>query len=144
MDLKTLEPGYQLLDDELRISQHDAAAYQAAVGGKASEFLELGGESGRPAPASALLVPPMAVAARAMALAMQAVELPAGAVHTAQELTFIHPVPPDAPVHCTARVGQNSVRGGARFLTLEFQVTNGGTPMMEGRASIAIANEAAP
>jgi acyl dehydratase len=144
MDLKTLEPGYQLLDDELHISRKDAAVYQAAVGDKTGAFLEVGGESDRPAPMSPLSVPPMAVAARAMALAMQAVELPAGAVHTAQELAFIHPVPPNALLHCTARVGQNSVRGGARFLTLEFQVTNGGTLMVEGRAFIAITNETAP
>lgn len=124
VDFDALTPGQRIVDKPLAISATVADAYRHAV---EDESLLDGA-----------LVPPTAVAALALAAVMDAVSLPAGAVHTAQELEFTAPVPPDAPLQCTAEVAQNSVRGGARFLTLQFKVSNAGVAALTGRSSILI------
>ncbi len=124
VDFDTLTPGQRIVDKPLVISAAVADAYRRAVEDGSS--LE------------GALVPPTALAALALAAVMDAVSLPAGAVHTAQELEFTAPVPPDASLRCTAEVAQNSVRGGARFLTLQFQVSNAEVVALTGRSSILI------
>ena len=129
MDLSTLERRQRLVNENLPISREAADAYQAAVAGGAAWHREQGG------------VPPMAVAALAMATTMRAVGLPAGAVHTGQELAFLGTVAPGAPLQCSAHVAQNSVRRGTRFLSLRFQVTSQGRSVVEGEVAIAVAEE---
>jgi len=124
VDFDTLTLGQRIVDKPLVISAAVVDAYLRAV---------KDGSSLHDA-----LVPPTAVAALALAAVMDAVSLPAGAVHTAQELEFTAPVPPDAPLRCTAEVAQNSIRGGARFLTLQFQVSNAEVVALTGRSSILI------
>jgi acyl dehydratase len=125
VDFYTLTPGQQIVDMPLAISAAVADAYRHAVEDSAS-------------PDDGAFVPPTAVAALALAAAIDAVSLPAGAVHTAQELEFAAPVPPGASLRCTAEVSQNSVRGGVRFLTLQFKVSNGGVAALSGHSSILI------
>ncbi len=129
MDLSSLGPGAIVVDEELAVSQEAAKAYLLAVGDAETLYREH------------QVAPPMAIAALAMAAAMRAVELPPGAVHTGQELTFVRPVTPTTRLRCSARVGQNSVRRGTRFLTLQFQVAGDGHSAVEGQASIAIPEE---
>ena len=129
MDLGTLERGQQLVNEILPISQEAADAYQAAVAGGNAWHRDEG------------VVPPMAVAALAMAATMRAVGLPAGAVHVGQELAFLGTVAPGAPLECSAHVGRNSVRQGTRLLSLRFQVTSEGRSIVEGEALIAVAEE---
>ena len=126
MDFDALTLGQQIADRPLVISAADADAYRRAV------------EDGTSLYDDGTLVPPTAVAALALAAVMDAVTLPAGAVHTAQELEFTAPVPPGVSLQCTAEVSQNSVRGGSRFLTLQFQVSNAGVAALTGRSSILI------
>ncbi len=131
MDFSSLGPGAIVIDEELTVSQEAADVYLLAVGDAEALYAEH------------QVTPPMAIAALAMAAAMRAVELPPGAVHTGQELTFVRPVMPSTQFHCSARVGQNSVRRGTRFLTLQIQVTADGHSTVVGQASIAIPEEGA-
>ena len=126
MDLNTLEPGHALVDREIVVTAAMADAYISAVGDECALYAEEG------------LVPPMAVAALVMAEAMDAVSLPAGAVHTGQELTFSRPVAMGAAVRCSATVAANSVRRGTRFLTLDLRGALGGEAAVEGRAALAV------
>ena len=126
MDLNTLEPGHALVDREIVITSAMAGAYTQAVGDGNRLYADEG------------LVPPMAVAALVMAEAMDAVSLPAGTVHTGQELTFSHPVAMGATVRCSATVAVNSVRRGTRFLTLDLRGALDGEAAVEGRAALAV------
>ena len=126
LDLSTLEPGQRLFSRSMAVSAADAASYRAAVGDDAPAS-----EKG--------LVPPMAVAAMVMGAAMEAVELPAGAVHTAQELEFGRPVVEGAALACSATVVSNSVRRGTRFIVLEMRGVDGADTALTARSTIAIA-----
>ena len=126
MDLNTLEPGHSLVEREIVITAAMADAYINAVGDTDALYAEEG------------LVPPMAVAALVMAEAMDAVSLPAGTVHTGQELTFSLPVETGSTVRCSATVAANSVRRGTRFLTLDLRGERDGGSAVEGRAALAI------
>ncbi len=130
MELNTLEPGHRLVDREIVVTEEMAGAYVRAVGDECALYAEEG------------LVPPMAVAALVMAEAMDAVSLPAGAVHTGQELTFSRAVAMGSAVRCSATVAANSVRRGTRFLTLDLLGALDGEAAVEGRAALAIPEEA--
>jgi len=130
MDLAILEPGQTLLHAPLTISPQEIDAYLDAVDDDADVYR------------AERLAPPMAVAALVMALAMRAVALPAGAVHTGQELDFAAPValgPDGATLDCLASVAQNSLRRGARFLVLEITADVQGRRAVTGRISLAVA-----
>lgn len=130
MDLSTLEPGHTLVEREIDITAAMADAYISAVG----DGNALYGNEG--------LVPSIAVAALVMAEAMDAVSLPAGTVHTGQELTFSQPVAMGSTVRCSATVAANSVRRGTRFLTLDLRGALGGETAVDGRAALAIPEDA--
>ena len=130
MELNTLEPGHRLVDREIVVTEEMAGAYVRAVGDDCALYAEEG------------LVPPMAVATLVMAEAMDAVSLPAGTVHTGQELTFSHAVAMGSAVRCSATVAANSVRRGTRFLTLDLRGELDGEAAVEGRAALAIPEEA--
>ena len=126
MDLSTLEPGQRLFSRSMAVSADDAASYRSAVG-----------DDSRPTDGEQV-VPAMAVAAMVMGAAMAAVELPAGAVHTAQELEFARPVEAGAPLTCSATVVANSVRRGTRFIVLEMLAVDGAETAFAARSTIAI------
>ena len=130
MDLNTLEPGHSLVDCEIVVTDSMADAYIKAVGDESTLYTE------------ERLVPLMAVVALVMAEAMDAVSLPAGTVHTGQELTFSRPVAMGSVVRCSATVAANSVRRGTRFLTLDLRGERDGETAVEGRTALAIPEEA--
>ena len=126
-DLSQLKPGQSLLDERIVISAAAAEAYRTAIEDDTALY------------ADERLVPPMAVAALVMGAAMRAVELPAGAVHTGQELEFAAPISEGAELSCSATVAQNSVRRGTRFLVLEIRGEQEGELAVAGRVTIAVA-----
>ncbi len=131
MDLSALTAGQTLCERDIAMTPDLVAAYVEAVRADVQLYRELG------------FAPPMAAAALAMAAAMEAVELPAGAVHTGQELTFAAPAPVGARLRCVATVAANSVRRGARFLSIDLQVSDAdGMRVVEGRTSLAVSGEA--
>ncbi len=127
LDLSTLEPGQRLFSRSMAVSAADAASYRSAV------------DDDAPPDGDEHVVPPMAVAAMVMGAAMEAVELPAGAVHTAQELEFGRPVVEGAALACSATVVSNSVRRGTRFIVLEMRGVDGADTALTARSTIAIA-----
>jgi len=129
VDFSTLQPGQVLVDEALNISLDAADAYQSAVGSDEALFRQHH------------VLPPMAIAALAMAKALRAVELPSGAVHTGQELEYVLAAPVDVPLRCVVSVGPNSVRRGSRFISLDFHVSHQGDTVVNGRANLAIPEE---
>lgn len=84
-------------------------------------------------------VPPLAVAARAIASLGGLVELPAGTIHASQEFEFYRLVPVGSRVTCIARVVRKLSRGGVRLLTLEMSVSDeSGAPVQQGRSTIVL------
>jgi hypothetical protein len=84
-------------------------------------------------------VPPLAVAARAIASLGGLVSLPAGTIHVAQDFEFYRVVPVGARVTCSARVLRKLARGGVRLLTLEMDIKDeSGAPVQKGRSTIVL------
>jgi acyl dehydratase len=126
MDLATLEPGSELFSRRIAMTGDAVAGYLAAVEDDAEAYAQEG------------IVPPMAVAALVMCEALKAIELPAGAVHTGQELGFQAAVEVGTDVDCSAKVVQNSVRRGTRFMALEITADVGDARALTGWVSLAI------
>jgi hypothetical protein len=126
LDLSKLQPGQPLFSDRITVSAADAMAYLSATEDDGDIY------------AREHLVPPMAITALVMSAAMRRVELPAGAVHTSQELEFAAPVSEGEELECSASVLQNSVRRGTRFLALEVIGTKSGETVVSGKVSLAI------
>jgi acyl dehydratase len=129
MDLSTLVPGSELFSRLISMTDDAVSGYLTAVEDDGDVYAQEG------------VVPPMAVAALVMGEALKATELPAGVVHTGQELQFLAAVDVGAVVTCGAKVLQNSVRRGTRFLALEISAKVGGEQALVGRVSLAIPEE---
>jgi hypothetical protein len=82
------------------------------------------------------LAPPLAVAARALGILLESVELPAGTLHTGQEIAVHAGVPFDAPLTMSGRIAQRSERAGLVISVIEFEVADGNAPALSGRATV--------
>jgi 3-hydroxybutyryl-CoA dehydratase len=78
------------------------------------------------------LVPPVALAARALGSLLEHLELPPGAIHSLQEIETIRPVPFGQEIRGTAVLGHPKRRGGMEFITTGFTLED-----REGRQSLA-------
>ena len=84
-------------------------------------------------------VPPLAVAARAIASLGDLVALPAGTIHAAQEFEFHRLVPSGARMVCAATVARKLTRGVMRMLTLEMTISDeSGVLVQKGRSTIVL------
>ncbi len=63
------------------------------------------------------LVPPVALAARALGVLLERLRLPPGAIHSLQEIAAARPVPFDEEIAGTADLSQPRRRGGLEFIT---------------------------
>lgn len=70
------------------------------------------------------LVPPMAVAAYAMAALFEAISLPPGAIHVSQELEFIDKVNVGDTITCSAKVIRKQDRGRLHLMTVGLDIYN--------------------
>ena len=70
------------------------------------------------------LVPPMAVAASAMAALSESISFPSGAIHVSQELEFIGTVSTRDTLASYARVTRKQDRGQLHLLTIDLNVFN--------------------
>lgn len=71
---------------------------------------------------SSPIVPPMAVAAFALRGVLEDLGIPNGTLHTGQEIAFTGTVSIDETLSCIAKVAQNSVRAGFRFIGVGMDV----------------------
>jgi len=85
------------------------------------------------------VVPPTAVAALGVRTLLEALALPPGAIHAAQELTTRRVATLGQRVCCRARVTQSSQRREGRFLVLEFTMTDDqDQPILESRTTLVV------
>lgn len=117
-----LSAGHEFPPVSYRLEPATVAAYVEAVGSVPRDH-----------------VPPLAVAARAIASLGQLIALQAGTIHAAQEFEFYRTVPVGASVVCVANVVRKLSRGQMRMLTLEMSIHDeAGQPVQKGRSTIVL------
>ena len=137
-DYAQLKPGQPFSDRRYTLDSDAVDEYVRAV---QDGNPPLSDESGRE------LVPPMAVAALGLRGVVEDLRIPGGTLHAGQEFEFASAIRVGDSLRCVARVSQNSVRGGWRFLSVECAATNedgGGAETMRGKSVIMIPADAAP
>jgi hypothetical protein len=129
VSLLDLPKGYSFEPMAFRLTQADVAAYLDAVGDR-NEIYERAG-----------LAPPLAVAARALGALMEKMELPAGTLHTSQEVAMKAGAPVDSLLRLAGRVAQRTERGGAVICVIEFEIraSDSTEHVMTGRTTVAVA-----
>lgn len=84
-------------------------------------------------------VPPLAVAARAIASLGDLIALPPGTIHAAQEFEFHRTVAVGSCVSCRATVARKVSRGPMRMLVLEMNIIDdSGSLVQAGRSTIVL------
>ncbi len=126
-----LPRGHELPTAHFRLDAGDVHRYLEAVEDRSNAYGQ--GPEGGPA-----WVPPLAVATMALRAILEQVKLPAGAVHTGQEVEFQRAVPVGASLRSQARVAQRSEMRGVVVSVVEFDVAEDGAaaPAVVGRATL--------
>ena len=89
------------------------------------------------------LAPPVALAARALGLLLERMDLPPGAIHSLQEIEALAPVPVHQTVSGTATVGPPKRRGGMEFINAGFTLEDeGGREVLRGRSGVIVIDPA--
>jgi acyl dehydratase len=130
-EIGALEKGHRFPAVSFVLDQETASRYAAAVEDQALPRLaETEGKA---------LVPPMAVAAFALRALMEAMALPAGAVHASQEFWFLKPALVGERITASAWLAQRSQRTDWLALAVELEATGeDGKPVLRGRVSALI------
>lgn len=92
------------------------------------------------------LAPPLAVATLALGALLDFVELPAGALHTGQEVTSYAGVPIGATLTLAGTIAQRSERAGFVISIIQFEVTPAKAPgpAITGRTTLMSPVDASP
>jgi acyl dehydratase len=107
-----LATGYAFAPADFRLDSEGVSAYLKAVGDKNPVYQEKN------------IVPPMAIAALAMAAMAAGLALPPGAIHVSQTLEFKHTVRPGQKLTSLASVKRKIERGKFHMLTIGIDVQN--------------------
>jgi len=87
------------------------------------------------------LVPPLAVAALAMAALSEKITLPPGTIHVSQELAFCGLVFSGDQITCNSKVSRKVDRGGLRLMSTDIMVTNQhGKTVLTGKVGFVLPN----
>ena len=122
-----LPVGYEFATVRFQIQSREVDLYLQAVGESDPLFRQQG------------VVPPTALAAYALGGILREINLPPGAIHAAQEMSFSGAVSPDDTIVFRARLTQNSVWGGWRFLAIDFSgVNEDKEQVIQGRSTVII------
>jgi acyl dehydratase len=90
------------------------------------------------------VVPPMALAARALGGLMEALALPPGTVHASQEVEHRGMVVVGQEVSCVARLSRPRRHGDWSLVSAEFAVSNpGGEVVLVGKSTVLVPGERA-
>ena len=131
MSIATLKAGEALPSARFTLTAEAVAAYRDAVGDEAPLYRE-----------EPSLVPPTALAALAVKHLLEALELPPGTVHAAQELTFQRSTMAGQELVCRAHIDQSGERRGWHFVTVDFQIEDAaGQTAVAGRSNLLIPAE---
>jgi len=112
VEYKQLEAGYEFPPSSYKLDSSMVAMYLKAVEDTSSLYQDTE------------LVPPMAVAAYAMAALSESISLPSGTIHVSQELEFIDTVSIKDTITSYAKVSRKQSRGKFHLLTVELNVFN--------------------
>ena len=84
--------------------------------------------------------PPIMLAARVVALLLERLSLPDGAIHSLQDIETVDALPVGATVSANATVEPIRERGGMRFLTVNYTVSEEatGSHLMKGRTTVLL------
>lgn len=131
--LSDLPKGHQFPPTSLQLTDEDVARYLAAVEDESGIYLERG------------LTPPLAVAALALGALLESIELPAGTLHSGQELESRGGIPLGAALTLSGSIAQRSERAGMVISVIEFSVTAAGEPggAIQGRTTVVAPADAA-
>ncbi len=112
LEYRQMEVGYELHPTSYKLDSSMVSTYLKAVGETTRLYRDTE------------LVPPMAIAAYAMAALSQAISLPPGTIHVNQELEFMDTVSVRDTITCQARVSRKQSRGRLHLMTVELDVFN--------------------
>ena len=112
VEYSQLEAGYQFPASSYKLDAATVATYLKAVEDTSHLYQDT------------KLVPPMAIAAYAMAALSQAISLPPGTIHVSQELEFIDTVSANDSLTSYARVSRKQSRGKFHLLAIDLNVFN--------------------
>ena len=122
-----LIPGYEFPPASYELSASVISKYLEAVD-CADELKVLGG-----------FVPPLAIAAYAMATMTGSLSLPPGTIHASQEFEFFKLVPIGATINCQAKVARKLARATIHMLVLELDVLDQSSERVQsGKATIVL------
>jgi len=130
--LTDLPKGHEFPVTTFLLSRDHVARYLDAVEDTNAVYLDRG------------LAPPLAVAALALGSLLEVIELPAGTLHTGQEVEARAGVPLDAALSLAGRIAQRSERAGMVISVIEFDVTpeRAAAPALSGRSTVLVAGAA--
>ncbi len=112
IEYSQLETGYEFLPSSYKLDSSIVAIYLKAIGDTSGLYQDTG------------LVPPMVIAAHAMAALSESICLPSGTIHVSQEFEFIDTVSINDTLISYARVNRKQSRGKFHLLLVDLNVTN--------------------
>src|SRR3990172_8171522 len=107
--LSDLPKNHRFPDTHFQVTAESLRQYLEAVEDANPVYLERG------------LAPPLAVAARALGAVLETIELPAGALHTGQEVEAHAGVPIGSTLTLSGRIAQRSERAGLLICVYAFE-----------------------
>lgn len=120
-----LPQGYEFPPARFELTAGDVARYLDAVDDHNAVYAERG------------LAPPLAAVARALAALLEVAELPAGTLHTGQEVESHRGCPTDSPLTFSGRVAQRSERAGLVISVIDFSIATADRgPAVTGRTTV--------
>ena len=86
------------------------------------------------------IAPPLMLTARVVGLLLDRLSLPDGAIHSLQDVETVSAPKIGVTAATTARVGPPRERGGLRFLTVNYRVTDAdsGAELQRGRTTVLL------
>lgn len=112
VEYSQLEAGYEFPPSRYKLDYSSVAAYLSAIEDASSLYQDTE------------LVPPMAIAAYAMAALSESISLPSGTIHASQELEFMGTVDINDTLTSYAKVSRQQSRGKFHLLSINFNVFN--------------------
>jgi hypothetical protein len=132
IDYSQLSPGQTVSTQVCLLDAETVSRYIRAVGDRSPIAAPI-------AATGSGYVPPMAVAALSVRGVANDLQIPGGTLHLGQEIEFLAAVRIGESINCSARLSQNSLRGGRRILVVGLCVTvAGGKIVMSGKATISV------
>ena len=130
IDYGKLSPGQEISSQTYVLDADTVSKYADAVDDQTQLLSSNDGHA---------LVPAMAVAALSFRGVLNGLQLPGGTVHIGQEFEFSKAVTMGETLVCNAKLLQNSVRRGFRFMVVHLEVNDdAGERVMVGKSTITV------